>query len=119
MPQKVPSPDNFYALVLLEADRLALDHAAGLSGLDQDVAVARTIARTAVAQIPPDFRLALQGLKTAGQLRASSRSTGEDRDAHLAEAVSGVFDEIRMVLDVPPGEPFLPNDFPTGNDTKW
>lgn len=56
------SPRNFYRRALAEAERGLLDDAASATGLDDEIALLRTLVRRELAADEANHRLVLQGL---------------------------------------------------------
>ena len=98
VPPPLPSPQEFYRDSLTEAERLELDAAAGVRGLDEEIAVLRVKLKSALREHPEDLRLASTGVAmlvraVAAQYRLSPRAQ-RDLAARIAAVVNSLGDQL-------------------------
>ena len=85
---------EFYGGALDSAERIELQSAAGIEGLDEEIALLRTKLRTAVAQRPEDLQLMLRGIdmlvKAVSARYKMSKPAAEDLADSMAAVLKGV-----------------------------
>jgi hypothetical protein len=98
-----PSPRNFYRQALTEAEREHLDGAASAEGLDDEIALLRTLVRRELEADPENLRLVLQGLTLLVRAVATRyRLSPDDQQAleeRLVEAVRSLTTSITEAAD--------------------
>jgi hypothetical protein len=97
---------DFYGSAMGAAERIELEAASEIEGLDKEIAVLRTRLREAVSEHPADFALMLRGMdllvKAVSARYRLSKEAEEDLSASIAGVVRGV------------GGLLMPEAFPDG-----
>jgi len=95
---------GFYANALDEAEKLELAEAAGIEGLDDEIAVLRVKLRQLLEKHPDRIDLHMQAASTLARLiRTRYKITAEEKKT-LKEAIATVLKEVALPL----GLKFLP-----------
>lgn len=91
---------DFYSLALEEAERVELEEARSVEGVDQEIALLRVILRSLLEESPPNIPLQLETARTLARLvRLRYQLTPQARD-NLAEAISEVLKEVGGSLGI-------------------
>lgn len=103
---KGPRP-GFYSRVLDEAERMDLQVALEVKGLDEEIALLRWKIRSLLAKDPEDIKLLLQAANTLVRLVKSRYNLSRDDDATLRDNIMNVLKELALPLGVKVGEKLL------------
>jgi len=87
-----PQPDSFYTDQLTDADRRALAVAAGLAGVDAEIAVLRVLIRRVLSL--GDVEAARRGIDTLCRTLKIRHALDEHTSDQLADALGRVLDTI-------------------------
>lgn len=96
--RKTPSLRNFYRCSLSHAEQVALPQAAGVEGLEEEIAVLRVRLRTALKERPEDIDLLMRGMAmlvraVATQYRLSPRAR-RDLAENFAATLNSLADQL-------------------------
>jgi hypothetical protein len=106
---------SFYARALAPEQQDHLEQARDLEGLDEEIAVLRTLVLTALEARPPDIPQLLKLTELLVKaVAARARITGKRQD-ELPEAVAGVIQRVREVLSFD-GQEGVPWNETSGNE---
>lgn len=81
---------DFYASALDEAERIKLEEASEVEGLDQEIAVLRLKLREALSRRPEDLPLMLRGIELLVKAVAARYRLSKQAEEDLAESLAGV-----------------------------
>ncbi len=91
---------SFYSRALDEAEKLELEEAQDIEGLDEEIAILRVKLKSLLEKAPEDVKLQLEAAKTLAQLvRLRYQLTPQARD-NLADAISEVLKEVGGSLGI-------------------
>ena len=91
---------GFYAKVLDEAERLDLELATGVEGIDDEIALLRVKIKSLLERDPENIKLMMQATNTlAGLVKASYKMTREQRKG-LKEAIGNVLRDVALPLGI-------------------
>lgn len=91
---------GFYGLVLDEADRLDLEEAQGIEGLDEEIALLRVKLRELIAAEPERVELHLKAADTIAKLVKTRYNISKEQKKSLKEAIAKVLAEIAIPLGI-------------------
>jgi len=91
---------GFYSKVLARDEKRELEHAGGVDGLDQEIAILRIKFRSLLAQDGQNLRLINQTAVTLGKLYAIKYSFSKTDNDKLIEALNTVLEE--FIIPQPP-----------------
>ena len=91
---------GFYSRTLDEAERLELEEARGIEGLDEEIAVLRVKLRELMVTEPERFDLQLKTANTIARLVMTRYNVTKEQKKSLKEAISKVLTEIAIPLGV-------------------
>ena len=91
---------GFYGLALDEAERLELEEARGIEGLDEEIAVLRVKLRELMATEPERIDLHLKTADTIAKLVKTRYSISKEQKKSLKEAIAKVLAEIAVPLGI-------------------
>ena len=95
---------GFYAKALAEAERMELEEAATIEGLDNEIAILRVKLRQLLEQYPERVDLQMRAANTLAQLiRTRYKITAEQKKS-LKQAITTVLQDVALPL----GIKFLP-----------
>jgi hypothetical protein len=89
----------FYGQALNEADRLELEEARGVEGIDEEIAILRVKLRELIVAAPEKFDLHLKLATTIARLVTTRYITKEQKKS-LKEAITKVLTEIAVPLGI-------------------
>ncbi len=99
--------DDFYGSALKAAEQIELKEAAGVEGLDEEIAVLRLKLRGALAERPDDLALMLRGIdllvKAVSAHYRLSKEAEDDLAGNLAGLLNGVGGQLMPELFAPAG----------------
>jgi hypothetical protein len=81
---------DFYAGALDAAERVELDEASGIEGLDSEIAVLRTRLRGVLAERPTDLPLMLRGIELLVKAVSARYRLSKEAEEDLAESLANV-----------------------------
>src|SRR3990172_10633860 len=91
---------GFYSKVLDEAERLDLELATGVEGIDDEIALLRVKIKSLLERDPENIKLMMQATNTlAGLVKASYKMTREQRKG-LKEAIGNVLRDVALPLGI-------------------
>jgi len=88
------SRDGFYERVLSEAERVLLPQAAGVQGLEQEIALLRVKLATVVQEHPENLPLMLRGVELLVKAVSAEYRLSRKSQDNLAAAIDGVLKEL-------------------------
>ncbi len=98
---------EFYARVMDEADKLDLEAAAGVEGIDDEIALLRVKIKSVLEKDPENIKLILRATNTlAGLVKTRYRITKEQRQG-LKEAIGNVLKDVAIPLGITIGTKVL------------
>ena len=81
---------EFYASALEEAERIELEEAAEIEGLDEEIAVLRVKLRKALVEHPEDRQLMMRGIELLVKAVSARYRLSKQAQEDLAESIDGV-----------------------------
>jgi len=94
------SPRGFYGRALDEAEKLELEEASQIEGLDEEIALLRVKLRELLAEQPERIDLHLETANIIARLVRSRYQISKDQKKSLKEAVQKVLTEVAVPLGV-------------------
>lgn len=91
---------GFYSQALGEAERLELEEARGMEGLDEEIAILRVKLRGLMVTEPERFDLYLKTANTIAKLVKTRYNISKQQKKSLKEAIAKVLTEIALPLGV-------------------
>ena len=91
---------GFYSRALDEAEKLQLEEARGIDGLDEEIAVLRIKLQQLMLNHPDNIELALEAANTIARLVRTRYNITKDQKRSLKEAIAKVIVEIAVPLGV-------------------
>jgi hypothetical protein len=91
---------GFYVLALDEAERLELEEARGVEGLDEEIAMLRIKLRALMVTEPERFDLQLKAADTIAKLVKTRYNISKEQKRSLKDAITRVLTEIAVPLGV-------------------
>jgi len=91
---------GFYSQALNEAERLELEEARGIEGIDEEIAILRVKLRELIVAAPEKFDLHLKLATTIARLVTTRYSITKEQKKSLKEAITKVLTEIAIPLGV-------------------
>jgi len=91
---------GFYSQALDEAERLELEEARGIEGLDEEIAILRVKLRGLMVTEPERFDLYLKTANTIAKLVKTRYNISKQQKKSLKEAIAKVLTEIALPLGV-------------------
>lgn len=91
---------GFYGRALDEAERLELEEAKGVDGIDEEIAILRVKLRELIAKEPDRFDLHLRMANTIARLVMTRYSITREQKKSLKEAITKVLTEIAIPLGI-------------------
>ena len=106
VPSAVPNAPkpSFYAKALAEAEQLELEKAAGIEGLDYEIALLRFKLRELLEEHPERVALQLKAANALARLIHIRYKISTEQKKNLREAIAAVLRDVAMPL----GVKFLP-----------
>ena len=89
---------GFYSQVLDEADKLQLEQARGIEGIDEEIAILRVKLRQLIDKAPDRLDLHLEAANTIARLVRTRYSISKEQKKSLKEAITNVLTEIALPL---------------------
>ncbi|OGO16228.1 MAG: hypothetical protein A2Z02_03790 [Chloroflexi bacterium RBG_16_48_7] len=91
---------GYYGRALDEVEKLALEEACGVEGLDEEIAVLRFKMRQLVENEPEKFELCLKAANTLARLIGIRYNISKEQKKSLKEAITKVITEIAVPLGI-------------------
>jgi hypothetical protein len=91
---------GFYSQVLDESEKLQLEQALGIEGIDEEIAILRVKLRTLIDKQPDRFDLHLEAANTIARLVRTRYSITREQKKSLKEAIAKVLTEIAVPLGI-------------------
>jgi hypothetical protein len=92
------SAKSFYAKALSEAERVELEQAMEVEGLDEEIALLRLRLREALSQHPENTQLLLRGVELLVKAVGAKYRLTKDGKKNLTDAITGVLKELGSIL---------------------
>ena len=91
---------GFYSQALNEAERLELEQAGGVDGLDEEIAILRVKLKNLLENHPENIELALEAANTIARLVRTRYNITKEQKKSLKEAITKVLTEIAIPLGI-------------------
>jgi len=91
---------GFYSQALNEAERLELEEARGIDGIDEEIAILRVKLRELIVAKPERFDLHLRLATTIARLVTTRYNITKEQKKSLREAITKVLTEIAIPLGI-------------------
>jgi hypothetical protein len=91
---------GFYSQALNEAERLELEEARGIDGIDEEIAILRVKLRELIVAKPERFDLHLRLATTIARLVTTRYNITKEQKKSLREAIAKVLTEIAIPLGI-------------------
>jgi len=91
---------GFYARVLDEAERLDFEQAAGVDGIDDEIALLRVKIKSILAHDPENVKLIMQATNALARLVKTRYHITKDQKKGLKEAIGNVLKDIALPLGI-------------------
>ena len=91
---------GFYSKALDESEKLELEEARGLDGLDEEIAVLRIKLRSVIENDPQNVELALEAANTIARLVRTRYNITKEQKRSLKDAITNVLTEIAIPLGI-------------------
>jgi len=98
--KKKAKKTGFYSRALNEVEKLALEEAGDLEGLDEEIAVLRLKLRQLVENEPGEVELCLKTANTLARLVGIRYNISREQKKSLKEAITRVITEIAVPLGI-------------------
>ncbi len=98
--QDKPKRPSFYEQALKEAEKLELQEALGIDGIDQEIALLRIKLRELIVSQPDRIDLHLEAASTIARLVRTRYLITKEQKKSLKEAITKVITEIAVPLGV-------------------
>ena len=91
---------GFYARVFDEAEQLDFELAAGVDGIDDEIALLRVKIKSILANEPSNIKLIMQATNTLARLIKTRYNISKDQKRGLKEAIGNVLKDIALPLGI-------------------
>lgn len=91
---------GFYSQVLDEAEKLQLEQARSIEGIDEEIAILRVKFRELIEKHPENIELALEVANTIARLVKTHYNITREQKKSLKEAIAKVLTEIALPLGI-------------------
>ena len=91
---------GFYEKVLDEAEKMDFDIAAGVDGIDDEIAVLRLKIKQILRDKPEDLELYLAAINLLARLVKTRYSMNKKQEKNLGEAIKNIIKEIGVPLGI-------------------
>lgn len=95
-----PKRPTFYSRALEEAEKIELEEALGVDGIDQEIALLRIKLRDLIQSRPDRIDLHLEAASTIARLVRTRYTITKEQKKSLKEAITKVITEIAVPLGV-------------------
>lgn len=96
--QTPPKRPSFYSQALAEAEKIELEEALGVDGIDQEIALLRIKLRELIQSRPDRVDLHLEAASTIARLVRTRYTITKEQKKSLKEAITKVITEIAVPL---------------------
>ncbi|MFC1961778.1 hypothetical protein ACFLWN_01850 [Chloroflexota bacterium] len=96
--RKKVSPQNFYARVMDEAEQLDFELAAGVNGIDDEIALLRVKIKSLVGDDPKNLRLLVEATNALERLIRTRYRISKEQRKGLKEAIGNVLRDVAIPL---------------------
>jgi len=91
---------GFYSKVLDEAERLDLELASGVEGIDDEIALLRVKIKSILEYDPENIRLIMEATNTLAKLVKTRYNITKEQKKGLKEAISNVLRDVALPLGI-------------------
>ena len=91
---------GFYSKVLDEAERLDLELASGVEGIDDEIALLRVKIKSILEHDPENIRLIMEATNTLAKLVKTRYNITKEQKKGLKEAISNVLRDVALPLGI-------------------
>ena len=91
---------GFYSKVLNEAEQLDFDLAAGVNGIDDEIALLRVKIKSILENDPENIKLIMQATNTLAGLVKTSYNMTKEQKKGLKEAIGNVLRDVALPLGI-------------------
>ena len=91
---------GFYSKVLNEAERLDLELASGVEGIDDEIALLRVKIKSILEHDPENVRLIIEATNTLARLVRTKYNITKEQKKGLKEAIGNVLKDIALPLGI-------------------
>ena len=91
---------GFYSQVLNEAEKLSLEQACGVEGIDEEIAILRVKLRELIEKEPDRIDLHLNAANTIARLVRTRYSITKDQKDSLKDAITKVLTDVAVPLGI-------------------
>ena len=91
---------GFYSKVLDEAERLDLELASGVEGIDDEIALLRVKIKSILEHDPENIRLIMEATNTLAKLIKTRYNITKEQKKGLKEAISNVLRDVALPLGI-------------------
>jgi hypothetical protein len=91
---------GFYSKVLDEAERLDFEHATGVEGIDEEIALLRVKIKSLIAHDPDNIKLIMQATNALARLIRVRYNISKKDKKGLKEAIGNVLRDIALPLGI-------------------
>ena len=99
-PEQRVKKSSFYSKVMDEAERLDFDLAAGVDGIDDEIALLRVKIKSILSHDPENIKLIMQATDTLAKLVKTRYKITKEQKKGLKEAITNVIKDIAVPLGV-------------------
>jgi len=89
---------GFYSQVLSESEKVQLEQASGIEGLDEEIAILRVKLRQLIDQHPDRLDLHLEAANTIARLIRTRYNITREQKKSLKEAIANVLTDVALPL---------------------
>ena len=91
---------GFYSKVLDEAERLDFEHATGVEGIDEEIALLRVKIKSLIAHDPDNIKLIMQATNALARLIRVRYNISKKDKKGLKEAIGNVLRDVAIPLGI-------------------
>ncbi len=91
---------NFYAKVLDEVERLDFELAAGVNGIDDEIALLRVTIKSILGDEPKNLKLLVDATNALERLIRTRYKIGKEQRKGLKEAIANVLRDVALPLGI-------------------
>ncbi len=97
--QKARKP-SFYSRVFDEAERLDFELAAGVNGIDDEIALLRVKIKSVLEHDPDNIKLIMEATNTLARLLKTRYNISKEQKKGLKEAIGNVLKDVALPLGI-------------------
>ncbi len=98
--QETPTVSGFYARVLDEAEQLDFERAAGLDGIDDEIALLRVKIKSILGDGPNNLKLLVEATNALERLIRTRYKISKEQRKGLKDAIGNVLRDIALPLGI-------------------